>query len=67
MTHVRAHIKGHELSAMQKRAHDELALEPILRDLSRDIQAAMDDDAMRELTLKEWPELAFFPADGGMI
>ena len=64
MTQVRAHIKGKALKDIRTKTHQELALTVAM---FKAVEAALDDDALRELTLKEWPELAFFPADGGMI
>lgn len=64
MTLVRAHIKGKALKDIRTKTHAELELTVTM---FKAVQEAMDDEAFRKLTMQEWPELAFFPADGGMI
>ena len=64
MTHVRAHIKGKALKDIRTKTHQELALTVAMYSA---VQEALDDEEFRKLTLQLYPELAFFPADGGMI
>lgn len=67
MGHVRAHYKGKDLITRRKAVIMDLQLELILRQLYRDIQEAAGIEYERGIVFAEFPELQFFPADGGMI
>lgn len=58
MTQVRSYVRGPELKRRQEAVIVELRLEKILRQLSREIGLAVDDNLGRDAQLAAFPWLA---------
>jgi len=67
MTAVRSYVRGPERKDRTDNVHYELWLEPILRQLYRDVQCAVEMEHERGIVFDAFPELQSFPLDGGMI
>ena len=67
MGQVRSYARGPERKQITAHVHYELLLEPILRQLERDIYEAAGIEDERGIVFAEFPELKGFPADGGLM
>lgn len=65
MIQVRAHTRRKATNPKREAIHNELAIEPALRIMTKELQAELDDE-MRALAFEFEPGLEGFPNDGGV-